>query len=429
MLNNTCNSSPYIITLIWNYNSVNMATLNKTMTLTMAIVFLTIVCASDIPSSSNTSFNISSNATSTHPCGILYYIIYGPLSCTVYAFGLIGNSLSFAVLHKYTSGNVGIYLLKAFAVTDNIFLATTLISARIDPVVPEKVLYVIVTLLNTSLSWTDWMIGLVAGNHNVAVCRPMMASRLCIINQVRLEILIMTAAVCVFNMPHLIDYCIMDNETILFENLTARHVKVARDGMFYYIIYANALHCIFVFLLPLSIIIFFNVHVMRSLKVAQRSRKVMTSLSRSDDNNITQCCRKAMTSRSSNDETNITQRSRMAMTSLSSNDETNITQCSRMAMTSLSSNDETNITQRSRMAMTSLSSNDETNITQRSRMAMTSLSSNDETNITQCSRMAMMSLSSNYENNISIVMIVIIIVFVACQAPMIMSIPIICFND
>ena len=56
----------------------------------------------------------------------------------MYAFGLIGNSLSFAVLHKYTSGNVGTYLLKALAVTDNIFLAVTLISARIEPVVPEK---------------------------------------------------------------------------------------------------------------------------------------------------------------------------------------------------------------------------------------------------------------------------------------------------
>ena len=338
LLNNTCDCSSYIITLIWNYNSVNMATLNTTMTLTMAIVFLTIVCASDIPTSSNASFNISSNATtlyssSPHPCGTLFYVIHGPLGCTLYVFGLIGNSLSFAVLHKYSSGNVGAYLLKALAVTDNIFLATTLISARIDPVVPEKMLYVIVALLNTSLSWTVWMIVIVAGNRYIAVCRPMMASRLCTINKIKLEIIFMVAAVCVFNMPHLIDYCIMDNETIPFENMP-RHEKVACEGMFYYIVYANAFHCIFVFLLPLAIIIFFNVHLMRSLKVAQRTRR-------------------ATTSRSSSDVNNITQRSRMATTSRSSSD----------------------------------------------------------------------------DNNITIVMIVIIIVFVVCQAPMIMSIPLIYFND
>ena len=199
----------------------------------------------------------------------------------------------------------------------------------------------------------------------------MMASRLCTISKVRLEILIMAAAVCVFNMPHLIDYCIMDYETIIFENMP-KHEKVACEGMFYYIIYANALHCIFVFILPLSIIIFFNVHLMRSLKVAQRSRKAMSSRSRSDDNNITQCSRKAMSSRSRSDDNNITQCSRKAMSSQSRSDDNNITQCSRMAMTSLLSSD---------------------------------------------------------ENNITVVMIVIIIVFFVCQAPMIMSIPLIYFND
>ena len=289
----------------------------------------------------------------------------------MYAFGLIGNSLSFAVLHKYTSGNVGIYLLKALAVTDNIFLAITLIYARIDPVVPEKMLYVIVALLNASLSWTVWMIVLVAGNRYIAMCRPMMASKLCTINKVRLKILIMAAAVCVFNIPHFIDYCIMDNETILFENMP-KHEKFACEGMFYYIIYVNALHCIFVFILPLAIIIFFNVHLMRSLKVAQRSRKAMTSRSRSDDNNITQCSRTTMTSRSRSDDNNITQCSRKAMTSRSRSDDNNITQCSRTTMTSRSRSDDNNITQCSRKAMTSRSRSDDNNITQCSRTTMTS---------------------------------------------------------
>ena len=226
------------------------------------------------------------------------------------------------------------------------------------------------------------------------------------------------------------------------------HEKVACEGMFYYIIYANALHCIFVFILPLSIIIFFNVHLMRSLKVAQRSRKAMTSRSRSDDNNInqcsrkamtsrsrsddnniTQCCRKAMTSRSRSDDNNITQCCRKAMTSRSRSDDNNITQCSRTAMTSRSRSDDNNITQCCRTAMTSRSRSDDNNITQCSRKAMTSRSRSDDNNITQCSRMAMTSLLSSDENNITVVMIVIIIVFVVCQAPMIMSIPLIYFND
>ena len=243
-----------------------MAKLNKIMTLTMAIVFLIEVCASDI----STSYNTSSNATlldrsSTLSCWILHRVTPGPLFGTVFAFGLIGNSLSFAVLHKYSSGNVGAYLLKALAITDNIFLATTLglLIAIISELATYIILEVLIVLASVTMSWTVWMIVIVAGNRYIAVCRPMVASRLCTINKVQLEILIVVGTVCVFNIPHLFNI----------------------SGIM--LLYIYAFHGIFVFLLPLTIIIFFNVHLMRSLQLAQRSRMVMTSRSSNDGNNIT----------------------------------------------------------------------------------------------------------------------------------------------
>ena len=96
--------------------------------------------------------------SSTLSCGVLHRVTFVHLAGTLCAFGVIGNSLSFAVLHMYSSGNVGAYLLKALAVTDNIFLATTL-------------------------------------------GRPQVASMLCTLNTVRLEILIMAGAVCGVNIP------------------------------------------------------------------------------------------------------------------------------------------------------------------------------------------------------------------------------------
>ena len=110
---------------------------------------------------------------------------------------------------------------------------------------------------------TVWMIVIVAGNRYIGVCSPMMASRLCTINNVRLEILIVVGTVCVFNIPFLF-------------NISGNML-----------LYQCALHCIFAFPLPLDIIIFFNVHLMRSLQLAQRSRMVMTSQSSIDGNNIT----------------------------------------------------------------------------------------------------------------------------------------------
>ena len=242
-----------------------MAQFNKIMTLTMAIVFLTEVCASDI----SASYNTSSNATllyrsSTLSCWILHRVTPGPLFGTVFAFGLIGNSLSFAVLHKYSSGNVGAYLLKALAITDNIFLATTLglLIAITSELSTQIILEVLIVLANATMSWTVWMIVIVAGNRYIAVCRPMVASRLCTINKVRLEILIVVGAGCVFNIPHLFN--------------------ISGIMPLYFFVF----HCIFVFLLPLAIIIFFNVHLMRSLQLAQRIIMIMMSRSNNDGHNI-----------------------------------------------------------------------------------------------------------------------------------------------
>ena len=84
--------------------------------------------------------------------------------------------------------------------------------------------------------------------------------------KMQLEILIMIAVVCVFIIPQFVDICF------------------GKTNLFFYL---YVCHWIGVFLLPLALIIFFNVHLMRSLQLAQRSRMVMTSRSNNDGNNIT----------------------------------------------------------------------------------------------------------------------------------------------
>ena len=55
----------------------------------------------------------------------------------------------------------------------------------------------------------------------------------------------------------------------------------------YNIIYKNVSYGLFDFILPLVIIIFSNVHLMRGLKINQRDRSTMASQSSNDVNNIT----------------------------------------------------------------------------------------------------------------------------------------------
>lgn len=56
----------------------------------------------------------------------------------------------------------------------------------------------------------------------------------------------------------------------------------------YNIVYENVAYCLFAFLLPLAILIFFNVHLLRELKRSQRLRMALRKgKSASDENNVT----------------------------------------------------------------------------------------------------------------------------------------------
>ena len=276
-----------------------MAATDKALAVVTAAVLVTIARAGDVPTPGNIT---DTSPETTVPCGIFFFIIYGPLYGLVCAFGLIGNSLSFAVLHKYTCGNVGTYLLKALALMDNLFLATAAgvqmylamamyFELSIEPIYPAFQTYAW-PLTHIVQMCTVWMMVLVAGNRYIAVCRPLEAPRLCTKHNVQLEIAIMASAVVVFNIPRFFEYrYVTVNATETANNVTVYREESKNVGLtslhIYNILYENVSYCLFVFLLPLLVLIFFNVHLMHDLKVARRCRKAMTSRSTNDENNIT----------------------------------------------------------------------------------------------------------------------------------------------
>ena len=231
-------------------------------------------------------------------CEAVFFII----DCIVCAIGLIGNTLSLVVLHKSTGGNVGTYLLEALALTDNLFLAIVACSDACHIISIYHNLSVqyfvalqtyVMPLGHITNMCTVWMIAIVAGNRYIAVCRPTDAPRLCTKYNVQLEILIMAGAVCVYNIPRFFEFRIVvhnvtrvdrNNMTLWLEE--PDNVGISSIYM-YNILYLNVCYVMFVFLLPLAIIIYFNVHLMRGLKVAQIRRSTMTSHSSNDENNIT----------------------------------------------------------------------------------------------------------------------------------------------
>ncbi|KAI0222196.1 hypothetical protein LSAT2_026554, partial [Lamellibrachia satsuma] len=224
------------------------------------------------------------------------------IDCIVCAIGLIGNTLSFLVLHKSTGGNVGTYLLEALTLTDNLLLAIVVcndayyiisVYSNLSAQCCIAFQTYVVPLRHITNMCTVWMIAIVAGNRYIAVCRPMDAPRLCTKYNVQLEILIMAGTVCVYNIPRFFKVRIVVHNVTRVDhnNIKLRLEEPEKVGIasiyLYNILYLNVCYVLFVFILPLAIIIYFNVHLMRGLKVAQSRRSTMSSHSINDQNNIT----------------------------------------------------------------------------------------------------------------------------------------------
>ena len=209
-------------------------------------------------------------------------VIFSVVGCVLCVIGLVGNTLSFVVLHKGGCQNVGSYLLKALSLADNLFLAVYMFD-DIDSLLTVDMIQMEVYHENVYaiLKWMDiksiyvwpivhtfnvgsvWMVVLVAGNRYVAICHPLVESRLSIKRNILFQIIIMTF---VFNVPRFFEF----------------------ERVYLYIyLYEGVFYCTFVYAIPLVMLIFFNVHLIHDLRVAQRDRGTMTSHSNLDQNNVT----------------------------------------------------------------------------------------------------------------------------------------------
>ncbi len=234
------------------------------------------------------------------PYTLFFFIIYGPLYGVVCGCGIVGNTLSFAVLHKY-SKTVATYLLKALAVMDNIFLtvaASVQMSQGLmlhfglkDQLEPHHHYYSVLLwpLVHMSQTGTVWIMVLVAANRFIAVCKPLHASRLCTKRNIRIQLLVLALAIIIYNTPRFFEYRLV-NRNVTTENGTAVLIE-QNEGIaelyLYNILYENVAYCLFVVLIPLVVLVFFNVHLVHSLKKAQQNRRALHSRGNVEENNIT----------------------------------------------------------------------------------------------------------------------------------------------
>lgn len=248
--------------------------------------------------------NQTEEAGEVVPCSssLFFFIIYGPVYGAVCFLGIIGNFLSYAVLHKFSRSNVATLLLKALAVSDNLFLLTASVLnmypgmifhfgliASIKPIFPYLQIYAW-PFAHMAQMGTVWMMVIVAANRYIAVCKPLQAPTLCTKTRVKIQIFIMTVGIVLYNLPRFFEYRYIQYNVTMPDNSTVteeRNVGLVSQHL-YNILYENVAYCLFLFLIPLLILLILNVHLVWELKSAQKSREALAnSRTNSDENNIT----------------------------------------------------------------------------------------------------------------------------------------------
>lgn len=248
---------------------------------------------------SDVSSNITTDAPSpeqmaTNPdeeCKVFVFIIYVVILGAMCTFGLIGNTLSFLVLEWEKRSHVATFLLRVLALVDNFYLLTTgsssifsammLFLGHTDNVVQPYIMVLVWPLVYIAQMATVWMTLLIAFNRYVAICRPFQAQMLCTMNKTRIQLACLGAFILLYNIPRFCEYEIV-TETINNETFSYGSETALKTNKYYNIIYENILYCLFIFLGPLLVLIFFNTCLIREL-IAVRQRMIKRNLPVSAD--------------------------------------------------------------------------------------------------------------------------------------------------
>ena len=234
------------------------------------------------------------------PCRMFLFIFYVPIYGFIVLFGLVGNTVSFMVLQWEKQNHVATFLLQCLSVADNCFLLT----AGFSQIFASMSLYigfydeansmipyvstVVWPLVHVTQMITVWMTVLVAANRYIAICKPFQAPKLCTLSRVRLQVVTMLLLCTLYNIPRFLEFDIKSK----FNRCLGREIKNAEptpllQSQVYKILYESVLYCLFIFLVPLCLLVFMNTCLIRELVNARKRRLQRGMPCEEEENNLT----------------------------------------------------------------------------------------------------------------------------------------------
>lgn|SRR6218665_1193874 len=212
-------------------------------------------------------------------------------------FGLAGNTVSIAVLRRMRSTTS--FLLQALAVADSLFLLTCLefqFLSTLHFYLPSfraafpRFAYlqlVVWPLAGMAQMSAVWLVVLVTGERYLAVCHPLRVKRSATMTKTRVAVGIVFLGAVLFNIPTAFDLetVIVKCDDLLTEELQVSASQLAHNHP-YQLVYKTILCFVFRTALPLSMVIYFNVRLLRAVRASANiskhgSHKMTSALSTS----------------------------------------------------------------------------------------------------------------------------------------------------
>jgi hypothetical protein len=224
------------------------------------------------------SDNTSSNSSALWEHDVLGDVIGVWLSGVICLLGLAGNIVSVAVLFKAFGQSPMFYVLRAVAIADGVFLLMVFLLNTVMNLCSAEtchrsyVQFIFWPVLMTAQMLTVWLAVLVSAERFVAICHPLLTASLCTMRRARRSIAVMLVACIVFNVPRYWEYGTDYNKT-----------EVGRHAVYRYM-YSATLYSIFLFFLPLLLLIFLNVRLVLSLQEGKRQWQSLQQHQRKEQN-------------------------------------------------------------------------------------------------------------------------------------------------
>ena len=206
------------------------------------------------------------------------------ISSAVIIFGLIGNTLSFHVMHRMTS--TASVTLKALAITDSLYLMLNIfmgvynaISVCFYDVISWTVsiagIYLL-PVLRMIQTISAWLTVLVTVDRYLAVKKPLHAKLIFTEKRIKWAMILLWVLAISLHVPMFFEWEFLE----AFDNINCRFIlwyaptDLYKDKI-YYITYRVILEGSIRLILPLTVLIILNTHLIIAIRKAQRQRSVI----------------------------------------------------------------------------------------------------------------------------------------------------------